>query len=200
MHATFDPSRPHAVFEFDVAGSGAGARLVNGRLFADIAPGFPDGLRLDNRGNVYVAAGDGVQVFDKSGRLLGKIHTPAYGAEPEGAEPGSAPEPRSAYGQCSNLEFAGELGRPPVPHYERHVLYIASGPAVYAIPLAASHGDGPAGVAAAGAVAAAREAAAGALGGAAAAREGAAAVTGAGDQHQQSKGHAGGREGLSTAQ
>lgn len=78
----------------------------------------------------------------------------------------------ASYGQCSNLEFAGDLGRPPFPHYLRHVLYLAAGPAIYSITLAASHGDGPKGMAhgaaAAEAVAAAKAAAAGTVAAAAA--------------------------------
>mmetsp|Transcript_17646 Transcript_17646/g.54964 ORF Transcript_17646/g.54964 Transcript_17646/m.54964 type:complete len:369 (-) Transcript_17646:662-1768(-) len=135
MHADFDPTRPHCVYEFDVEGEGAGCALTNRRLFADITPGIPDGLKLDNFGNVYVAAGDGVQVFDPEGTLLGKIHTPPY--------PSSFAHLTPGYGQCSNLETGGAPGTPPFPHYRRHVFYIAAGPGVYAITLKSSGGDRP---------------------------------------------------------
>ena len=38
--------------------------------------GLPDGFRLDDRGNIWTSAGDGVHCFNASGVLLGKIRTP----------------------------------------------------------------------------------------------------------------------------
>ncbi|MDR5761419.1 SMP-30/gluconolactonase/LRE family protein [Caballeronia sp. LZ035] len=64
---------PHHIRVFDVASDG---RLQNGRVFAEIDPGVPDGFRLDEDGNLWVAAGDGVHCFDSSGKLIGKILTP----------------------------------------------------------------------------------------------------------------------------
>jgi len=46
----------------------------NRKVFAFITPQIPDGVHVDTKGNVYVAAGDGVQVFNPSGKLLGKIY------------------------------------------------------------------------------------------------------------------------------
>lgn len=43
------------------------------KLFAYSSPGIPDGLHCDTKGNVYAGAGDGVQVWNPSGVLLGKI-------------------------------------------------------------------------------------------------------------------------------
>lgn len=123
MHGSFDPTRPHAVFQFDVVGEGNGTRLENGRLFADIKPGIPDGVRVDKAGNVYVAAGDGVQIFDARGKLLGKVHTPPHTSA-------------AVYGQCSNLEFGLVLGGN--RSSPAHALYLATGPAVFAIPLASA--------------------------------------------------------------
>ncbi|CAG8766905.1 5078_t:CDS:1, partial [Racocetra fulgida] len=68
----FDPKRPHAIYAFDVDGS----ILSNRRLIAVSDVGIPDGIKLDYEGNLYVGCGDGVQVFDKSGTLLGKIVIP----------------------------------------------------------------------------------------------------------------------------
>jgi gluconolactonase len=69
---SFDPQRPHHVRAFDVAGS----RLVNGRLFAVITPGFPDGLKVDADGRVYASSFAGVQIFDTTGELLDQIDLP----------------------------------------------------------------------------------------------------------------------------
>jgi gluconolactonase len=44
--------------------------------FATITPPVPDGMRIDQAGNLYVAAGDGIQVYSQEGKLLGKIKTP----------------------------------------------------------------------------------------------------------------------------
>ncbi len=50
--------------------------LADGRLFATIEPGVPDGMRMDTAGRLYSTAGDGVQVFAPSGELLGIIQVP----------------------------------------------------------------------------------------------------------------------------
>lgn len=70
---SFDSRRPHHIRAFDVV---EGKRLARGRLFAEITPGFPDGIKVDNAGRVYASAFSGVQVFDPSGALLGEIHLP----------------------------------------------------------------------------------------------------------------------------
>jgi gluconolactonase len=62
--------RPHHVRTFAVDEAGV---LSAGRVFANIEPGVPDGLRLDEAGNLWVAAGDGVHCYDPGGTLLGKI-------------------------------------------------------------------------------------------------------------------------------
>ena len=48
----------------------------NGRVFCETDVGLPDGFRLDEKGNVWTSAGDGVHCFSPSGVLLGKILTP----------------------------------------------------------------------------------------------------------------------------
>jgi gluconolactonase len=68
--------RAHKLMAFDVAGD----QLENPRIFADVDPGVPDGFRADVDGNIWVSAGDGVQVFNPDGKLLGKIHTPEVAA------------------------------------------------------------------------------------------------------------------------
>ena len=68
--------RPHNLMAFDVNGD----KLENPRLFVDVEPHVPDGCRADVNGNIWLAAGDGVQVFNPQGDLLGKIHTPEVAA------------------------------------------------------------------------------------------------------------------------
>jgi len=63
----------HHVRRFRVRADGG---LEGGEVFVTIEPGVPDGMRTDSEGRLYVSAGDGVQVFDTSGMLLGKIRTP----------------------------------------------------------------------------------------------------------------------------
>jgi gluconolactonase len=70
---SYYPERPHHIKAFDVID---GRRLVNERLFAVVAPGFPDGLKVDARGRVYASFERGVVVFDPSGDLLGEIVLP----------------------------------------------------------------------------------------------------------------------------
>lgn len=66
--------RAHQLMAFDVTSDGAG--VTNPRVFAVIEPHVPDGLRADVDGNLYVTAGDGIQVFNPAGKMLGKILTP----------------------------------------------------------------------------------------------------------------------------
>lgn len=68
---TYFPYLPHRIYVYDV-GKG-GRALTNKRLFANIAPGFPDGMRLDEKGNIYVGTLEGVHVLNPKGKLIGKI-------------------------------------------------------------------------------------------------------------------------------
>ena len=54
----------------------AGRRLVNGRVFAVIEPGLPDGFRVDHQGWLYISSLDSIQVYAPDGTCLGKIHVP----------------------------------------------------------------------------------------------------------------------------
>lgn len=63
---------------FDVAEDG---RLTNGRIFASgirdsQKAGLPDGMKADEKGNVWVTAPGGVWVYDFHGMLIGKIEVP----------------------------------------------------------------------------------------------------------------------------
>ena len=68
-----DSGGPHHVVAFDLV---VGRRLRNRRLFAVIAPGSPDGIKVDGAGRVYVSCATGVQVFSRDGDELGEIPVP----------------------------------------------------------------------------------------------------------------------------
>jgi gluconolactonase len=63
---------------------------AQGRVFATIDKGIPDGIRCDELGNVWSSSGDGVQIFSPAGRLVGRILLPESAA---------------------NLAFGGPTGR-----------------------------------------------------------------------------------------
>ena len=52
-------------------------RLCGGERFHKITPGFADGMRVDEQGNVWSSAADGVHCISPDGALLGKIRTPS---------------------------------------------------------------------------------------------------------------------------
>jgi len=68
---TYFPYLPHRIYKYNVAADGK--TLTNKRLFANVAPGFPDGMRLDNKGNIYVGTLEGIHVLNTKGKLIGKI-------------------------------------------------------------------------------------------------------------------------------
>jgi len=68
-----DSGKPRHIRAFDVTSDG---KLEHGRVFRTIDAGAPDGIRCDERGNVWSSAGDGVHVFAPDGKLLGKIPVP----------------------------------------------------------------------------------------------------------------------------
>ncbi|RME62738.1 MAG: SMP-30/gluconolactonase/LRE family protein [Caldilineae bacterium] len=86
-----------------------GHRLTNGRVFVDMKPGSADGIRTDEDGNLWVAAGwggpsfDGVHCYAPDGTLMGKIHLP---------------EP------CANLCFGGS---------KKNRLFMTASQSLYAI-------------------------------------------------------------------
>ena len=94
-----DGSMPRTIRAFDVAG----AALKNGRVFARLEAGVPDGLKTDTDGRVYAGTGDGVRVWSADGTFLGRIPTE---------------------GPCANIAFGGPDGRR---------LYICAGPKLLAV-------------------------------------------------------------------
>jgi gluconolactonase len=68
-----DPAGPHHIRAFTVGEDG---RLSQGRVFFEVNPGVPDGMRVDIGGNVWTSCRDGVLCLDPSGSALGKIRVP----------------------------------------------------------------------------------------------------------------------------
>jgi len=71
--SSHDATIPAVIRVYDVVGESA---LGNGRNFAEIDNGLPDGIRVDCYGNVWSSAADGVHCFDPGGKLLGKVLVP----------------------------------------------------------------------------------------------------------------------------
>ncbi|QKX54149.1 uncharacterized protein TRUGW13939_01233 [Talaromyces rugulosus] len=65
-----DYTKPASIYRFDVVEDGT---LENRKTFAYVSPGIPDGINCDTQGNVYAGCGDGIQVWNPSGKLIGKI-------------------------------------------------------------------------------------------------------------------------------
>lgn len=62
-----------SIWVFDMMPSG---ELTNKRLWATVTGdglGLPDGMKIDNEGNVYCCAQGGIHVFDQNGTKLGRI-------------------------------------------------------------------------------------------------------------------------------
>ena len=74
-----DPNGPSHIRVFDVTDDN---RLENGRLFVDMNPGMADGIRCDEDGNLWAAAGwagpgfDGAHCYSPDGTRIGQIHLP----------------------------------------------------------------------------------------------------------------------------
>ncbi|WP_433278113.1 SMP-30/gluconolactonase/LRE family protein [Pseudonocardia xinjiangensis] len=70
-----DPNRPggHSIHCYDVFD---GRLCKNGREFVEVNPGLPDGIRVDEIGNVWSSSGDSVQVFAPSGERVEQVRVP----------------------------------------------------------------------------------------------------------------------------
>ncbi|KAK5108320.1 hypothetical protein LTR62_008416 [Meristemomyces frigidus] len=71
-----DFTRSATIYAFDVLARHNSRFLANRRLFAMADSGVPDGIKVDRKGNVYSGCGDGVNVWNAGGRLIGKIVVP----------------------------------------------------------------------------------------------------------------------------
>jgi gluconolactonase len=65
------PKQYIRAFDVDAVG-----RLSGGDIFHKIEPGYADGLCVDEDGNLWSSAADGVHCIDPEGRLLGKVLVP----------------------------------------------------------------------------------------------------------------------------
>lgn len=63
----------HQVLAYTIDNNGD---LQNPRVFATIQPGFPDGIKVDPHGNLWVSNGHGISVFNPNGKMLGEIILP----------------------------------------------------------------------------------------------------------------------------
>ena len=74
---TGDQSKPNPKQYLRVFGVSAdGLSLSGGDVFHKVEPGYSDGFRIDEDGNLWSSAADGVHCIAPDGRLLGKILTP----------------------------------------------------------------------------------------------------------------------------
>ncbi len=71
---THDPKGPHHICAFEVADNGT--QIGKRQSIIEVSPGCPDGFRLDQDGNIWTSAADGVHCYDPAGTLLGKIYVP----------------------------------------------------------------------------------------------------------------------------
>ena len=87
LYVSDSSERFRKVVAFDV---GAGWRLSGPRDLAVMPVGVPDGMRVDERGNLWVGGGDGVHVWSPGGEALAHVPVPEM---------------------VTNLEWGGEDGR-----------------------------------------------------------------------------------------
>ncbi|KAK9382035.1 uncharacterized protein V2V93DRAFT_366237 [Kockiozyma suomiensis] len=77
---------PGTIYAYDMVRSPASTKpdrpyiLVNKHVFAFADAAAPDGIKTDTNGNVYSGCGDGIQVWDSDGILIGKILIPGGSA------------------------------------------------------------------------------------------------------------------------
>ncbi|MEH2029639.1 MAG: SMP-30/gluconolactonase/LRE family protein [Nostoc sp.] len=111
------PGGPHHIRVYEVVGVGVARPrhryLKNGHVFAVIDPGQPDGLRVDEHGNVFTSSEDSVQIYAPDGTRLGKIFVPETSA---------------------NLTFGGKKGDS-LSGTLRERLFITAGHSLYVIEL-----------------------------------------------------------------
>ena len=68
-----DPQGRRDVVAFPVL---AGYEVGDGKTLVSIGHGVPDGLRVDEFGNLWISSGRGVEIHAADGALLGVIHVP----------------------------------------------------------------------------------------------------------------------------
>ena len=111
-----DPDGPGHIRVFEVV---EGRKLRGGQVFADMSPGFADGMRTDRDGNLWSSVGwagpgtDGVHCLTPDGELIGRI---------------VLPEP------CANLCFGG---------VKRNRLFMTGSQSLYSLFVEAVGSQGP---------------------------------------------------------
>ncbi|KAG1768933.1 hypothetical protein EV702DRAFT_713963 [Suillus placidus] len=70
---------PATIYQFDV--DPTTQSFTNRRVFAYIDSGAPDGIQLDTKGNVYSGCGDGINVWNSKGTLIGKFYINSTSAQ-----------------------------------------------------------------------------------------------------------------------
>ncbi|OQV11823.1 hypothetical protein BV898_13879 [Hypsibius exemplaris] len=80
--ATTDPGVPRVIYQYEVSinGQDGSPDVKNGKVFAEVAVGIADGIKLDVLGNVWTGEGDGVSVYSPAGKRLGQILLPGGAA------------------------------------------------------------------------------------------------------------------------
>jgi gluconolactonase len=74
---TGDQSKPNPVQHIRVFEVSADGRSLSGsEVFHTISPGYADGFRVDEDGNLWSSAADGVHCISPEGELLGIVHVP----------------------------------------------------------------------------------------------------------------------------
>lgn len=73
---TGDQSRPDPRQYIRVFDVGPDGTLTGGDLFHKIEPGYCDGMKVDEDGNVWSSAADGVHCLSPEGQLLGRVRVP----------------------------------------------------------------------------------------------------------------------------
>jgi gluconolactonase len=71
--AALDPAGNHHIVVLEVV---SGRRLEDPRIFKVMTPGLADGLRVDEMGDVWSSAGDGIHVIGPDGTDLARIRVP----------------------------------------------------------------------------------------------------------------------------
>jgi gluconolactonase len=64
------------VFDLNADGSLSSPRVFASGIRSELEPGVPDGMKCDQRGNVWVTAPGGVWVYSPEAELLGKLRLP----------------------------------------------------------------------------------------------------------------------------
>ena len=74
--AVSNPGSPATIFAFDVLIRSGSPFVTNQRVFAYPAHGVPMDIACDDKGNVYVGCGNGLQIWSPGGVILGVLEVP----------------------------------------------------------------------------------------------------------------------------